>query len=131
MRSAASCANSDAHSLQLVELRQRSLAAVEDPQGLVVERRQHLDVLGFQGRRDAALHECDVHAGIRVAQQAQVVGRAARHSFLDDDALARECLFVALRVLVVGTKLGAGREHDVARRRGLQETRGNPQRHCN
>ena len=104
--------------------------AIEDPQRLVVEARQHLDVIGIECRRDAALHERDVHAGLGVPQQAQVVGGAPGHSFLDDDPVRRQDLLVALRELMVDAELRARRHDDPARGRRLQELRREPQRHA-
>ena len=106
---------------ELVQLRQRCRIAVEDPERLVVERHEHDQVAALRRADDAAVHEGDVDAGLRIVQQALVLVCAAGQALFDGHAVAGEDFLVALRVLVVEPVLESGGEHDVARDRALQE----------
>ena len=116
-------ADGDALVAQLVQLRQRLLPPIEEPDRLVVQRREHDEAAAVSRPDHSAVHERDVDTGLRVVQQELVLVRAAGQSLLDRDALAREYRLVALRELVIHAVLEPGREDDVARDRALQEPR--------
>jgi hypothetical protein len=103
----------DALVAQLVELRERFVAAVEHPQRLVVERREHLDALALGRRHDASEHERDVDAGLRVAQQVDVLVGARRDALNHGHAVTRQDGLVTQRELVVQAVDGP-RRHDNA-----------------
>ena len=103
----------------------RHVGAVEHPDRLeeqAAERDQRFVVLVdlaqvFVG---AALHEGDVDARGRVAQQLQVIGRALGVAQLDRDAVFLQHLGVALAELGIRAEFSAGGEHHVLRRRRVQ-----------
>ena len=77
---------------EFVELGNDFGSAIEDPQRLVIQRREHHEVAAVFGRDDAAVNERNVDAGCGVVQQARVVVGAAGQPLLDRHAFAREDL---------------------------------------
>ncbi len=128
-RTAAFGARGDPPALQLVQHCQSLRRTIEDPKWLVIQARQHLHAFGLRAIGNAALQECNLHARLRVEQQAQVFSGAFGRAFLDDDAVARQRMPIALGVLVIEAEARTRREHDATRGRGLQELRRHPEGH--
>jgi hypothetical protein len=74
-----------------------------------------------------ALHEGEVHAGVRIAQQLEVLGGPGGAAQFDLDAVLLEHGGVTLAELGVGALVGAGGQHDLLRRRRVQHLVGQQQ----
>ena len=127
-RAAPRHADGDPLAAQLEQLRDRRVAAKEDPQRLVIQAREHHELVGRRTARDAALHECDVDPRLRIEEQLVVLAGALRLADVDRHPLAGEQLAVAQRVLVVEAARRTGGEHDPPRRHGLQQLEREPER---
>ena len=79
--------DADAFARELTEALEPLVAAVEDPQGLVVQAAQGMELLHLFGAGHAALDDRDRHARVFLPQQAQVLHRARRLAHLDGQAL--------------------------------------------
>jgi hypothetical protein len=105
----------------------------EDPHRLVVERakRHHRRRIVHLGQRHAepALDECRVDAP--VAQQREILGRAASRNELERHAVLREALAVPLAVLLVRPSARACRHDEMVGRRRLHVLEGDPERQRN
>ena len=127
-RAAARQADGDPATRELVEAPEARRVATKDPQRLVIEAREHHDPRIVLVGHDAALHERDVDARLRVEQQVVVVARAARLAQHEGHALARERLAIPLPVSVVEPRRRSGRQHERTRRDRLQQLERHPQR---
>ena len=128
MGAAALRTHRDALAAQTAQIGDRFGAVGEEPDGLVEHVPQGHQVLRARNLRQAALEERHVDAGFRVDQPLQVVDRAIRNPKFEFDAVLGQCRLVLRtegRIAAIGL---AGGHHQLARRAGLPEGEGRPQR---
>ena len=95
-------------------------AAMEDPQRLVEQRSKRFELARCLADA-AALHQRDIHAGVRISQQRQVLHAACRFDQPELHAGAGEQLLILFADLVVTAALGPGRHRDRTGRHGAQQ----------